>query len=184
MGVGVKDIKCWFTEESQVQEHAGDSPTTPREKPPTVQVRARLPITSKWAHPPAPYIPERGVKYMEEDHPLKTDVNPLWKNAESSRTVYAYDPEDQELTDVANMDGSSFYDNGDAESQDSGFEHASVTEVGVKEHVMDPSGETKLATRPKGEPTKISARDPRRRRVSLASPATIFRRTAAPMADP
>ena len=114
---------------------------------------------------------------------MKMDANPLWKNAESSRTVYAYDLEDQEITDVANMDGSFFYDNGDTESQDSGFELATVTEVGVKEHVMDPSEETKLETRPKGEPTKISARDPRRRRVSLASPATIFRRTAAPM-DP
>ena len=53
---------------------------------------------------------------MEEDHPLKTDADPLWTDA-------------------------------------------------------------------KGEPTKIGARDPRRRQVSLASPATLFGSTAAPMAD-
>ena len=74
MGVGVKDVKNWFTEDRKAQGHASGGPTNPREKPPTVEVRACLPIISKGACLSASHVPERGVKYMEEDHPLKTDA--------------------------------------------------------------------------------------------------------------
>ena len=57
---------------------------------------------------------------MQEDCPLKVDANPLWTNTKSI-TMYAFDPEDQEFTDVTTTYAPPAYDNGVSESQDSGL---------------------------------------------------------------
>ena len=57
---------------------------------------------------------------MQEDCPLKVDANPLWTNAKSI-TMYAFDQEDQEFTDVTTTNAPPSYLNGDVESQESGL---------------------------------------------------------------
>ena len=52
-GVEMKDIKGWFAKERKAQGHAGNWLTTPKEKSPVVKDRARLPVSTKGAHPSA-----------------------------------------------------------------------------------------------------------------------------------
>ena len=197
MGMEMKDIKGWFAEERKAQGHAGSGSTTPKERAPAVEVRARLPVSTRGARPSASYDPRQKEEYVEEE--MKSDVNPLWSEpAELSITIYSYDPEDQEPSEVAILDASALYDNGDMESQDSGFKHASTTEIDIKEHGIG-QAEEPISTdmppvyndppfpkpsRSRGAPVKLNARDPRRRQVSLASTASLYGRTATPMADP
>ena len=84
------------------------------------------------------------------------------------------------------------------ESQDSGFKHASTTEIDMKEYGIGQAEESILTNRPPvfnvppsphqprsgGTPVKLSARDPRQCQVSLASPASLYGRTMTPIADP
>ena len=136
---------------------------------------------------------------MEDDDTMKTDADPLWPDTSGwNITLYAYDSKNQKPTEFAILDASALYDAGDVESQDSGFQHASATEVDIKEHVIDPIEETRPAARgfsfdepppshrpgSKGKPMKLGSRDPRHRLVSLASPIVLYGRTAASMVDP
>ena len=146
MGVGMKDIKGWFAEERKAQGHAGNGSTTPIEKPPAVEVRARLPVVARGSRPSASYVPKHKGEYMEDG--MKSVVDPLWPEASgSSITLYAYDSKDQEPAKFAILDASALYDNGDVESKDSGFEHASTTEVDIKEHGIGKPEEPRLTAR-------------------------------------
>ena len=199
MGVDKKDVKSWFAEERKAKGHAGSGSTPPRERPSSVEIRARLPMTTRGSRPSASYVPKRAEEYMEDDDTMKTDADPLWPDTPGLNiTLYAYDSKNHEPTEFAILDASALYDTGDVESQDSRFEHASAMEVDIKEHVIDPTEETRPAVlglsfdepppshraRSKGEPVKLSSRDPRQRRVSLASPVILYGRTAAPMVYP
>ena len=129
MGVEMKDIKGWFAEERKAQGHAGNRLTTPKERAPAVKVIACLLVSTRRVRPSASYIPRQKEEYV------KSNVNPLWSEpAETSITLYSCDPEDQEPSEFVILDASALYDNGDVESQDSGFEHASTTETDIKEH--------------------------------------------------
>ena len=81
------------------------------------------------------------------------------------------------------------------ESQDTGFEYGGTTEIDIKEHRIEQAEEPTLLHRPPDfiwppfphplktgtTPAKLIARNPRLRQVSLAS---LYGRTATPMADP
>ena len=70
---------------------------------------------------------------------MKLDViPPCSEPTRGSVTLYLYKPEDQGPPEVAILDASSLYDSGDMESQDSGFEYTSATEIEVKEHGTRP----------------------------------------------
>ena len=90
----------------------------------------------------------------------------LWPPGLESITMYAFE-------NPSPLDG------GGAEFQDSGLGYASVTEVDMKEHAIG-----KESTGPSGSSRKINNRDPRRRLVTIASPATLYGATASPTADP
>ena len=135
---------------------------------------------------------------MENEDPIKTDTNPLWSTTPKANiTLYSYDSESHDPPEFAILDASALYDTGDIESEDSGFRCASAPEVDIKEHILDPQEETRPTTRgtsldelppshrprSKGEPTKLSSRDPRQHRVSLTSPAVLYGRSATPMVD-
>ena len=77
MGVDTKDIKSWFAEERKAKGHTGSGSTTTREKPSSVEIRARLPMTARGSCPSASYFLKRGDKYMEGEDPMKTDADPL-----------------------------------------------------------------------------------------------------------
>ena len=59
-----------------------------------------------------------------------------------------HNSKNQEPTDNAILDASAIYDNRDAESQDSGLEHACATEVDIEEQVIDQTEETRPAASP------------------------------------
>ena len=63
-------------------------------------------------------------------------------------TLYSYDSEDQGPSEFAILDASALYDRVDVESQDSGFEYASTTEIDIKEHCIDQAEEPPLMHRP------------------------------------
>ena len=56
MGMEMKDIKGWFAEERKAQGHAGSGSTTSKERAPAVEVRARLPVSTRGARPSASYV--------------------------------------------------------------------------------------------------------------------------------
>ena len=107
-------------------------------------------------------------------------------------TLYSYDGEDKEPSDFAILDASSLFDGVNIESQDSGFEYASVTEIDIKEHCIDQAEDSPTMHRlhfpdpakTGRPPPKSSGRDPRLRQVSLASPTSLYGRAETPMADP
>ena len=135
---------------------------------------------------------------MEDQDPIKTDTDPLWSaTPKENITLNAYDSESHDPPEFVILDASALYDTGDIESQDSGFGCASALEVDIKDQIIDPPEETRLITRgtsldelppshrprSKGEPTKLSSRDPRQHRVSLTSPAILYGRAATTMVD-
>ena len=79
IGVRVKDVKNWYAKERKVLGHSGNFHVSPKckDKPPTIEVRTRLPLTPRGNAPSASYVPDSKGKYMEEDSPLKADVDPL-----------------------------------------------------------------------------------------------------------
>ena len=78
MGVEMKDIKGWFAEERKAQGHAGSGSTTPKERAPAVEVRARLPVSTRGARPSASYVPSQKEEYVEEE--MKLDITPPERN--------------------------------------------------------------------------------------------------------
>ena len=119
-------------------------------------------------------------------------VSPWSEPPKGSITLYTYTPEEVEI-----LDTSSLYDSGDMASQDSGFEYNSTSEIEIKEHRIEHTEEPTPRHGPpipavppprhqpeKTRPSNLSPRDPRLRRVSLASPATLYGRMAIPMANP
>ena len=119
-------------------------------------------------------------------------VTPWSKPPKGSITLYTYTPEEVKI-----LDTSSLYDSGDMASQDSGFEYNSTSEIEIKEHRIEHPEEPTPRHGPpipavppprhqpeKTRPSNLSPRDPRLRRVSLASPATLYGRMAIPMANP
>ena len=107
-------------------------------------------------------------------------------------TLYAYDGEGHGSSEYAILDTAPLYDRADVESQDSGFGYARATEIDIKEHCIDQTEECSttldLHLPSQGDtarpPRRLSARDPRLRQGSLASPASLYGRAETPMADP
>ena len=69
---------------------------------------------------------------------MKTYTDPLWTDTSGSN-ITLYNSKTQDPTKFA------IYNNGDAESKDSAFEHVSAAEVDIKEHIINQSEETRLA---------------------------------------
>ena len=179
--------------------HAGHGWAPLKETAPLVKVRARLPVPARRSLPSASYVPSHKEEYTEEEEgeyveeEKKVDIDPPWPEHPTGRvTLYAYDREGHGSSEYAILDTAPLYDRADVESQDSGFGYTTATEIDIKEHLIDQTEEllTTLGlhlpdqdstARP---PPRLSGRDPRLRRVALASPASLYGRAETPMADP
>ena len=112
-GVDMKDVKAWFTEQRKSQGHAGNGWNAPTERAPTIEVRARLPVSARGMRPLAPYAPSQKGEYVEEE--MELAIVPPWSEPpKGSITLYSYTPEEIEI-----LDTSSLYDSGDMGSPDS-----------------------------------------------------------------
>ena len=93
----------------------------------------------------------------------------MWTSSLDQLTMYAFDPEAQEMTTAPQEDGHHILSDAGTESQDSGLGYA---ELEIKEHPIEgrmaPPGET-------------NSRDPRRRSVTLASPSTLYGKDTPPV---
>ena len=74
IGVEMRDIKGWFADERKAQGRAGHGWATPKEPAPSVEVRARLPVSARGARPLASYVPSQKEEYVEEE--MKLDITP------------------------------------------------------------------------------------------------------------
>ena len=71
MGVRVKDVKKWYTKVRKALGCSGNFHVTLKCKarPPTIEVKTRLPITAREKVPSASHVPDPKGKYMKEDSP-------------------------------------------------------------------------------------------------------------------
>ena len=186
-GVGVKEIKAWFTDERKLRGHAGHGETLHKEATPLVEVRAQLPNPTRGHLPAATYTPIRKGEYFEEE--MKVDVSPSWLEPPTGGiTLYAYGAECSAPPGFPILDMAPLLDRTDAESQDSGFGCARPAEINIKEHVVEgfstaPDVQNPARNITEGTPGRPSTRDPRTRHVSVASPLSLYGRAETPMAD-
>ena len=127
-GMGVKEIKGWFSDERKARGHAGHGWAPLREAAPSVEVRAHLPAPARRSLPSASYVPPHKEEYTEGEEgeyfeeEMKVDINPPWLEPPTGGvTLYAYDGEGHESSEYAILDTALLYDRADAESQDSWF---------------------------------------------------------------
>ena len=170
-------VRKWFTEKRMRQGHQSNYkkyPTQKRGKPPAVEVRTQLPFqrgrqplaAQTLEGPSAGRTPKRKGEYVEEETPQEGKISVMWTDGLEQLTMYAFNPEAQEITTAPQEDNHHILSDPGAESQDSGLGYA---ELEIKEHPIEGP-----AT-PPGEPRKkINPRDPRRRPVTLAPPSTLY----------
>ena len=138
-------------------------PTKKRGTPPAVEVRTQLPLR-RGRQPRAAQAPEgpsvgatpesKGV-YFEEETPQEENMSVMWTEGLEQLTMYAFNPEAQEITTAPQEDGYHILSDTGAESLDSGPEYSEL--------------EIKGPATPLGEPRKrANPRDPRLRLVTLA----------------
>ena len=155
-------------------------PSHPKKKgkPPAEKVRTKLPLP-RGGQPSTSHAPEATVttstsepkgEYYEEEtpHEVKMSVDKL--------TMYAFDPEAQELTTGPHEATYHILSDNGTESQDSGLVYA---EMEIKEHpVEERAAPLQEAHR------KIIPRDPRHHPVALAPPQPYTGRTLHPCLTP
>ena len=95
-GMGMKDIKGWFSDERKARGHAGQGWAPTKETTPSVEVRARIPAPARRPVPSASYAPSHMQEYIEEDEgeyseeEMKVEVNPPgFEPPRDSVTLYA-----------------------------------------------------------------------------------------------
>ena len=188
MQVPASSVRQWFTEERMRQGHQGDYqkyPSQPKKRgrPPTVEVRTKLPL-QRWRQPSTSHAPEdtrtmstpepKG-EYYKEETPQEVKMSVMWASGLDKLTMYAFDPEAQEITTAPQEATHHVLSDTGAESQDSGLGYA---ELEVKEHPIEGGTATLQETR-----RKISPRDPRRHSVTLASPSSLYGMDTPPVPD-
>ena len=108
MQVRGSSVRQWFSKEMMRLGHQGNYPSHPkrRGKPPAVEVRKKLPLPRgrppSTAHTPedtsTACVPETKGEYYKQDTPNTIKMGVLWPNSLYSLTMYAFDPQAQELT--------------------------------------------------------------------------------------
>ena len=178
-GVGVTEIRAWFSAERRARGHSTPGDARARGSSAIVEVRTKLPITTKPAHPTSTFPLTLLVgqeEYVEEE--IKVDVGPSWVQTQSGgASPYAYAGQYPYTPGYTILDTTPLFDGTDVESQDSGIGGSRREEIDLKDHGIEGCA----AVRPPHTP---SSRDPRIRKVSVAGPSRLYGRTSTPMIDP
>ena len=90
---------------------------------------------------------------------------------------YAYAGQYPYTPDYPILDTTPLFDGTDVESQDSGIGGSRREEINLKDHGIKDCAAVK-------PPHTPSSRDPRRRKLSVAGPSSLYGRTSTPMIDP
>ena len=94
--------------------------------------------------------PEPKEEYVKEETPQELKMSVMWTSGLDQLTMYAFDPEAQEMTTALQEDAHHILSDTGTESQDSGLGYA---ELEIKEHPIQgqatPPGDTRRKTNPR-----------------------------------